>query len=304
MVGLLESQPWVPVSAPMVRYSKLPFRLLVREYGVKITFTPMVLADSFIHSSLARDLEYQRCAADAPVVIQFAARNAYEFANAAEIAAPHVDGIDLNCGCPQRWALQQGLGARLMAVEPEHLRDMIRQARGRAVRTPVSVKMRIFDDQRRTVDLARMLEAAGAAWVTVHGRRKEQKPSEPIDPVAIRLVKDALAVPVIANGNVFTLHDATELHRLTGANGIMAARGLLENPALFTGQPQTPWTAVQRYLDLAVAYGSGQAILHHHLVSMLQPILPAPLARHFNTLSSIPAIIDFVSGISGSPNKT
>lgn len=232
---------------------------------------------------------------DQPVVIQFAARNAFEFANAAELAAPYVDGIDLNCGCPQRWALQEGIGAKLMHVDPEHLKDMIRQARGRTVDTPVSVKIRIYEDRRRTVELARQLEASGASWVTVHGRRKDQKPSEAIDPESIKLVKETLNIPVIANGNVFTRQEAEDLHNLTGADGIMSARGLLENPALFAGYDKTPWKAVERYIELATQYGSCHAIMHHHLVTMMQSILPASSSRHFNTLSSIPSIIDFIS---------
>jgi tRNA-dihydrouridine synthase 4 len=269
----------------------------------------MILADSFIYSNLARDMEYQICqgktkfhiiilyyfAEDKPVVIQFAARNAFEFANAAELAAPYADGIDLNCGCPQRWAIQEGIGAKLMHVDPEHLKDMIRQARGRTVDTPVSVKIRIYDDRRRTVELARQLESVGASWVTVHGRRKDQKPSESIDPESIKLVKETISIPVIANGNIFTREQAEELHLITGANGIMSARGLLENPALFAGFDKTPWEAVQKYVELAITYGSCHAIMHHHLVTMMQNILPNSSARHFNTLTSIPSIIDYIN---------
>lgn len=182
-----------------------------------------------------------------------------------------------------------------MHVDPEHLKDMIRQAHGRSVDTPVSVKIRIYDDKRRTVELAKQLESVGASWVTVHGRRKDQKPSEPIDPESIKLVKEALNIPVIANGNVFTRQEAEDLHNLTGADGIMSARGLLENPALFAGFDRTPWEAVERYIELAISYGSCHAIMHHHLVSMMQSILPNSFARHFNTLSSIPSVLDFVS---------
>lgn len=185
-----------------------------------------------------------------------------------------------------------------MHVDPEHLKDMIRQARGRSVTTPVSVKIRIYEDRRRTVELARQLESVGASWVTVHGRRKEQKPSEDIDPESIKLVKEALSVPVIANGNIFTLQEAEHLHEITGANGIMSARGLLENPALFAGYDKTPWEAVTRYLELSVKYGTCHAIMHHHLVTMMQSILPSSIARHFNTLSSIPSIIDFINDFS------
>ena len=101
----------------MVRYSKLPFRLLVREYGADVTYTPMILAHEFIRSQIARDSDFttsplerqpgangKHCA----LIAQFASSDPTEFARAAELIAPWVDGVDLNCGCPQSWALKEG----------------------------------------------------------------------------------------------------------------------------------------------------------------------------------------------------
>jgi tRNA-dihydrouridine synthase 4 len=90
--------PFVKVCAPMVRYSKLPFRHVVRNYNVDIAFTPMILADVFKHSKFSREIEYQTNDSDDPVIIQFASANAKDFADSAELVAPFTNGVDLNCG--------------------------------------------------------------------------------------------------------------------------------------------------------------------------------------------------------------
>ena len=98
-----------------MRYSKLPYRLLVRDYGVDITYTPMILAHEFIRSQVARDSDFTTCPLERyattngkqhALLAQFASSDPTEFARAAELIAPWVDGIDLNCGCPQSWAIK------------------------------------------------------------------------------------------------------------------------------------------------------------------------------------------------------
>ena len=86
------------------------------------------------------------CADDRPLIVQFAATNAVDFAGAAELVAPFADGIDLNCGCPQRWALSAGYGAALIK-QPELVADMVQQARTRS-NLPISIKIRIHCDIR------------------------------------------------------------------------------------------------------------------------------------------------------------
>ncbi|CAN0367518.1 unnamed protein product [Lampetra fluviatilis] len=103
-VELLQSGRMVRVSAPMVRYSKLAFRSLVRRYGCDLCFTPMILADAFARSLRARDSEFTTNAADRPLIVQFAANDPYDLAAASLAVTPYADGVDLNCGCPQRTA--------------------------------------------------------------------------------------------------------------------------------------------------------------------------------------------------------
>jgi tRNA-dihydrouridine synthase 4 len=298
---LKETSRWKAISAPMVRYSKLPFRQVVREYGVDIAYTPMIMADSFAQSAVARHNEFQAHSEDYPLVAQFAANRPDYLAKSIEYIAPHVDGIDLNCGCPQKWALQEGIGASL--IDPvddrwDKLEGLVKTGVEACQRhsLPFAVKMRVLPSTEKTLELARHLESLGIAWLTVHGRTKKEGPSDPVDTEKIWLIKKALQIPVIANGDVFCLEDAKELARKTGANGVMAARGLLENPALFAGNPQTPWEAVDLYIGMAVASGTPTAIFHHHISQMTGKLLGKAAHKTLNALAntSIPTIIDFI----------
>ena len=99
---LLKEKDTLNICAPMVRYSKLPFRQVVRDFNVDLAFTPMILADVFCYSQFSKEIEYQTNTRDEPVVVQFAASNAMDLANASELVAKYCNGVDLNCGCPQK----------------------------------------------------------------------------------------------------------------------------------------------------------------------------------------------------------
>jgi tRNA-dihydrouridine synthase 4 len=104
----------VKVVAPMVRYSKLPFRLLCNQWGADLATTPMIIAEGFNKSAAARDSSFTTCAADRPLVVQFAANDPVHFGLAAQKVEPYCDAVDLNCGCPQKWAIAEGIGASLV----------------------------------------------------------------------------------------------------------------------------------------------------------------------------------------------
>jgi tRNA-dihydrouridine synthase 4 len=126
---------------------------------------------------------------DRPLIVQFAATNSADFSRAAELVAPFADGIDLNCGCPQRWALADGYGAAL-TKKPELVADMVHGAR-RQTSLPVSIKIRIHGDLRETVELCRRAESAGCGWITIHGRTTKQR-AEPCNFDAIKIVSSSI----------------------------------------------------------------------------------------------------------------
>lgn len=290
----------VNVCAPMVRYSKLPFRALVAQYNTHITTTPMILAAEFSRHAQARDAEFSTnqeergtfrvCARTSKrevefrgaLVCQLAASEPGPLADAAELVSRHVDGIDLNCGCPQPWAYAEQIGSYLLR-QPETVRDMVRAVKGRLGDAYcMSVKIRIDEDLRLTDTLVRNALHAGASFITIHGRtRTESSASDPVHLDGVKFAVEAAnacglqsargtspgdawmwaedggaggLAPCVVNGDIWSLSDAYEWRKRTGARGAMSARGLLANPALFAGAEHTPREAVRRFVNNAVSW--------------------------------------------------
>ncbi|KAL7275661.1 tRNA dihydrouridine synthase [Rhizina undulata] len=262
------------VQGPMVRYSKLPFRELVRDYGVDLCYTPMILAKEFVRNATARLTDFSTNSHDRPLVVQFGAHSALDFARASEMVQPYCDGVNLNCGCPQSWAIQEGVGCALMG-NPELVRDMVKAVKERCGGGfSVSVKIRIHANLEETLRWVRIVETSGVDYITVHGRRRSQRSSEPVNLEAIRKVKDVAGVPVIANGDVFSLEDVERILAATGADGVMAARGLLTNPALFAGHSKTPWGAVERFINYNMTNGPlPYRLALHHVSEMMEKMM-------------------------------
>eukprot|EP00271_Cylindrocystis_brebissonii_P012249 TRINITY_DN30474_c0_g1_i1.p1 TRINITY_DN30474_c0_g1~~TRINITY_DN30474_c0_g1_i1.p1 ORF type:complete len:674 (+),score=91.79 TRINITY_DN30474_c0_g1_i1:130-2151(+) len=220
--------------APMVDQSELPFRLLCRKYGAEAAYTPM------LHSRLfSEDVKYRRefttCPEDRPLFVQFCSNCPDTLLAAAQLVAPVADYVDINLGCPQRIAKRGNYGAFLMDDLPL-IKTMVEKL-ATNLEIPVSCKIRMFPSLDKTIEYARMLETAGCALLAVHGRTRDQKDQKAIraDWEVIRLVREAVKIPVLANGNVRWLEDAEECMRVTGVQGVMSAESLLENPALFAG---------------------------------------------------------------------
>uniref|UniRef100_T2MH84 tRNA-dihydrouridine synthase n=1 Tax=Hydra vulgaris TaxID=6087 RepID=T2MH84_HYDVU len=293
-MNLFEEKDLVYICAPMVRYSKQPFRHLVRRYNCDLAYTPMIMADSFIKSIEARDSDFTTNKDDRPLVVQFAANNAEDLALAAEIIYPYADGVGLNCGCPQRWAMAEGYGAQLIS-KPELINDMIKQTRQRLPQDfSFEIKIRIHSDIRKTVDLCQKAEHAGVSWITVHGRLPSQR-NEPVNYDAIKTIKDSLQIPVVANGDIKNKEDAWDVVKKTGVNGVMAAQGMLNNPAMYAGYEVTPLQCVKDWVNIALSLGTPFVTFHHHLIFMLDKWLSNKGEKMlFNNLSSVAAVLDFL----------
>ena len=202
------------------------------------------------------------------MVAQFAASDPIEFARAAELISEFVDGVDLNCGCPQSWAIKEGIGCSLME-NPNLVASIVRAAKARLPPSKsVSCKIRIHRDLNQTIQWVKTLEQAGVDFITVHGRTRTQRSSTPPDYAAIAKLKASVGLPVLANGDIYDLADVKKILSLTKVDGVMAARGILENPALFAGHDVTSIECVQKFLEHTVRYPMPFPLVLHHFSEM------------------------------------
>lgn len=284
----------VHVAGPMVRYSKLPFRQTVRDLSPHvIVYTPMILAREFVRAKVARDSDFTTNETDGPLIVQFGTNNELDLARAAVMIKPYCDGIGINCGCPIKEQNREGIGAALMS-EPEKVANMVRAVK--AACGPefcVEVKIRIHTDLDETVRFAKMIQSAGVDYITVHGRRKCDRSSLPVNLEGIRRVKEAVSCPVVANGDCFKPSDVDRIVAATNVDGVMSVRGILSNPAIFAGYDTTPWRAVEIFWDYAMAYGLPFQLIQHHMNEMLNFELSRRERKGLNFAQSTVELLDW-----------
>ncbi|KAH8814766.1 Dus-domain-containing protein [Flagelloscypha sp. PMI_526] len=230
------------IVAPMVDASELAWRRLSRRYGAQLVYTPMINAKHFRRPGKYGDGQFDRVhgeegdpSTDRPLIVQFCAHDPDDFLESAKIVAPHCDAVDLNLGCPQDIAKRGHYGSFLQD-EWDLIYRMIDNLH-QNLEIPVTAKFRIFDDVDKTVEYAKMLEKAGAQILTVHGRTREQRGQNTglASWDHIRAVKQAVSVPVFANGNILFQEDIQRCLDYTGCDAVMTAEGNLYNPLILNG---------------------------------------------------------------------
>ena len=221
--------------APLAGVSDLPFRTVCRELGAALCYTEMVSAKALVYQDGKTKGLLLTDGGDHPVSAQIFGSDPVSMGEAAAKALEisGADIIDINMGCPVGKIVKSGDGSALMKT-PELARDIIETVR-RSVSVPVTVKFRKGWDSGRVnaVEFAKMAEEAGAYAIAVHGRTRSQMYSGRADWDIIRQVKEAVKVPVIANGDIFEPQDAVKILERTGADMAMIARGSFGDPWIF-----------------------------------------------------------------------
>ncbi|MEO1068070.1 MAG: tRNA dihydrouridine synthase DusB [Cyanobacteria bacterium J06638_6] len=221
------------LQSPLSGVTDRAFRQLVRRYApTSMLYTEMVQATGLCH---AQQLEKLMDIGDAeqPISIQlFDCRPDFMAAAARKAVAEGAKTIDINMGCPVNKITKKGGGSSLLR-QPE-VAEAIVHTVANAVPVPVTVKTRIGwdDDHINAVEFARRMEAAGAQMLTLHGRTRSQGYHGPARWDWIAQVKAALAIPVIANGDIVSVESAVRCLEITGADGVMCSRGTLGYPFL------------------------------------------------------------------------
>lgn len=221
--------------APMSGVTDLGLRRLAMQFGAGLVTSEMVASDGFV-----RGEEESRIRADgegvSPHVVQIAGRDPHWIGEAARLAeASGAAAVDINMGCPAK-RVTGGLAGSALMRDLDLATEIIRAAVA-AVSVPVTLKMRLgWDDTSRNApELATRAEAEGVALLTIHGRTRAQFYKGVADWAAIRLVKQAVTIPVVANGDCTTATEAVAMLATSGADAVMIGRGAVGRP-WFVGQ--------------------------------------------------------------------
>lgn len=233
------------VLAPMAGYTDAAFRSICKEHGAGACYTEVTSAEGIRRDSLKTFQLLEVSEIDHPIAGHIFGKSVEAMVEAAQYIEQLgcFDWIDINCGCPVRKVVRRGAGAALMK-EPEEIGDIVRAVK-KAVSLPVTVKTRIgfspaFPDH---LTIAKIVEDAGADMIAVHGRLACNFHKGDADLEKLGEIKQAVKIPMIGNGGVFTPEDAEEMIRVTGVDGVMIGRGAVGNPWLFE-EIKTPETQV------------------------------------------------------------
>ena len=252
------------VLAPMAGYTDAAFRSICKEHGAGACYTEVTSAEGIRRDSQKTFQFLKVSELDHPIAGHIFGKSVEAMVEAAQYIEKLgcFDWIDLNCGCPVKKVVRRGAGAALMK-EPEEIGEIVRAVKN-AVALPVSVKTRIgfspaFPDH---LTIAKRVEDAGADMIAVHGRFACNFHKGDADWEKLGEIKQALKIPVIGNGGVFTPEDATEMTRVSGVDGVMIGRGAVGNPWLFE-QIKTPMQSVP-------SLGKRREVIEMHLLRLVE----------------------------------
>ncbi|HHD79438.1 MAG TPA: tRNA-dihydrouridine synthase [Epsilonproteobacteria bacterium] len=220
--------------APLAGFTDLPFRSVVKKFGVDLTVSEMISSNALIHNSKKTYKMLKKAPIENPYSIQIAGSDLEVIKRAVEIinAREDVTGIDLNCGCPAPKVVNNLQGSSLLTDLPQ-MAKVIETIKKYSNKEYTSVKFRLGFNDKNHVQIAKLCEDAGADYIAVHGRTRAGRYKAPVDYDALAQIKQSVNIPMFANGDIDTPSKAKWVREYTGADGIMIGRAAVGKPWIF-----------------------------------------------------------------------
>lgn len=302
--------------APMAGVSDYPYRQLIRDMGVELLYTEMVSAKGYVYGNkkTAELIDFKKEGND-KIAVQIFGEDPDFMARAASAITEeyNVDIIDLNMGCPAKKIVKNGAGSALM--KDLDLAYKIIKATASAVEIPVTVKMRSGWNEKNinAIELAKLAQDAGAAAAAVHGRTRSQFYKGEADWDLIAKIAEAVKIPVIANGDIFSAQDAAAILEKTNADAVMIGRAAQGYPWIFReiieyfengvlisspNYSEKIEMAVKHLKNVVEYYGEnrGTSIMRKHLAWYLKGMpYTAEVKNKINQLSDLNSLITLLN---------
>ena len=220
--------------APLAGFTDLPFRSVVKKFGVDLTVSEMISSNALIHNSKKTYRMLEKSPIENPYSIQIAGSDLDVIRRAVEIINERNDVtcIDLNCGCPAPKVVNNLQGSSLLTDLPQ-MAKVIETIKKYSNKEYTSVKFRLGFNEKNHIAIAKLCEDAGADYIAVHGRTRAGRYKAPVDYDALAEIKRSIHIPMFANGDIDTPEKAKWVREYTGAEGIMIGRAAVGKPWIF-----------------------------------------------------------------------
>ena len=220
--------------APLAGFTDLPFRSVVKKFGVDLTVSEMLSSNALAYQSEKTLKMLQKSPLETPYSVQIAGSNQDVVQRAVEILNEQegIDILDLNCGCPVPKVVNNLAGSALLTDLPK-MAQTIETIKKYSNKEYTSVKIRLGFESKNHLEIAKICQESGADFICVHGRTRVGKFKSQVDYDAIKEIKELLSIPVIANGDIDSAHKAQWVLEHTKADGIMVGRAAIGKPWIF-----------------------------------------------------------------------